>query len=518
MFHTSVKLETPCEIINVVPLNPLISKCQIKVCYVSDEPNRNKSVITKDVARQLANSLPGSPIVGFYNEAKGDFEEHNRSIDIANGKIVVRDTTRPYGFVDLGAKVWFQKYLDDGKIEREYMVTEGYLWTGQYPECQRVIDKGNNHSMELDDKTLDASWTKYNNGKPKFFIINEALISKLCILGEDCEPCFEGSNITPTKFSFDSGFKHKIFSMMEELKDLKELMNKKGGTQVFTKYSVAVGDNLWNQLYDNIDIEKYSLLNVLTEGEQLFAVLQDRSDNTKYSRIKFSLNGESVENISDVEDMAGFVPFEEAQFALADVEAFETSFKKKKEDEEKGKGNQSDPSKTKDTTEGDDPKKGEGQKGDPAAKQDPKADPEDDKEKDKKKKKYSLEEIPEYVELSTKYANLEIQYNALLNEVEGLRKFKLDNERVQKQEMIDRFYMLSDEDKKDVVDNIDTYSLDTIEAKLSILCVRNKVDFSLGKDEQNNAPTTFSFNGTEFNDETTPAWVKAAMEVEKEMK
>ena len=216
--------------------------------------------------------------------------------------------------------------------------------------------------------------------------------------------------------------------------------------------------------------------------------------------------------------MAGFVPFEEAQFALADVEAFETSFKKKKEDEEKGKGNQSDPSKTKDTTEGDDPKNGEGQKGDPAAKQDPKADPEDDKEKDKKKKKYSLEEIPEYVELSTKYANLEIQYNALLSEVEGLRKFKLDNERVQKQEMIDRFYMLSDEDKKDVVDNIDTYSLDTIEAKLSILCVRNKVDFSLGKDEQNNAPTTFSFNGTEFNDETTPAWVKAAMEVEKEMK
>ena len=49
--HTSVQLETPCEIINVVPLNPLISKCQIKVCYVGDEPNRNKSVITKEAGR-----------------------------------------------------------------------------------------------------------------------------------------------------------------------------------------------------------------------------------------------------------------------------------------------------------------------------------------------------------------------------------------------------------------------------------------------------------------------------------
>ena len=34
MKHTSVPIEMPCEFINVVPLNPLISKCQIIVCYV----------------------------------------------------------------------------------------------------------------------------------------------------------------------------------------------------------------------------------------------------------------------------------------------------------------------------------------------------------------------------------------------------------------------------------------------------------------------------------------------------
>ena len=103
MQHTSIRLETPCEFINVTPLNPLISKCQIKVCWVGDEPNRNKSIITKDVARDMANTLPGSPIVGYFNEAKGDFEEHNRVIDISNGKFAIKDTTRPYGFVDLGA-------------------------------------------------------------------------------------------------------------------------------------------------------------------------------------------------------------------------------------------------------------------------------------------------------------------------------------------------------------------------------------------------------------------------------
>jgi hypothetical protein len=82
------------------------------------------------VARQLANSLPGSPIVGFFNKAKNDFEEHNRTINISNGKFELIDGTRPYGFVDLNAKVWFAKYLDDNSIEREYLVTEGFLWTG----------------------------------------------------------------------------------------------------------------------------------------------------------------------------------------------------------------------------------------------------------------------------------------------------------------------------------------------------------------------------------------------------
>ena len=59
-----------------------------------------------------------------------------------------------------------------------------------------IFEHGNNQSMELDDKTLDAYWTKDANGKPQFFIINEAIMSKLCILGEEVEPCFEGASIT----------------------------------------------------------------------------------------------------------------------------------------------------------------------------------------------------------------------------------------------------------------------------------------------------------------------------------
>ena len=81
--------------------------------------------------------------------------------------------------------------------------------------------------------------------------------------------------------------------------------------------------------------------------------------------------------------------------------------------------------------------------------------------------------------------------------------------------MIEKFYMLSDEDKKDVVENIDKYSVEDIEAKLSVICVRNKVSFDLDEDT-NTQSTTYSLN-SDMIDEAIPAWLKAVRNVAKTM-
>ena len=82
--------------------------------------------------------------------------------------------------------------------------------------------------------------------------------------------------------------------------------------------------------------------------------------------------------------------------------------------------------------------------------------------------------------------------------------------------MINSFYMLSDEDKKDVIENIDTYSLNDIEAKLSIICVRNKVSFDLDENKNHQDPTTYNLNGNDNDDDAdTPAWIKAVLETAK---
>ena len=526
--HKSVKLTTPCEFINVEPLNPLISKCQIKVCYVGEQPNRNKSVITKEVATKMANSLPGSPIVGYFNDNKKDFEEHNRTIEISNGKFEMKDTTKPYGFVPTDAKVWFQQYQDDDAVIREYLCTEGYLWTGQYPECQRIIDKGNNQSMELDTERIDAYWTKDENEKPQFFIINEAIVSKLCILGEDCEPCFEGASVTKPeteiKFSLGDDFKEQLFSMMQEIKDLL-VDNKEGGAQVFTRYSVEIGDSLWNALYSHV-YKTYSIEEVCEDGDQKFAILKDSEGN--FSRLDFSLAEDGTVTFADEVSAIEYTSAEEAQFSAEAVEAFVAEFKKKEEDKKnknpeddsEGKSGKSDNSNSENNSEGD---KSDSSKSDNKEKDDKKDDEEDEK---KKKGKFSLEEIPEYVELSTKFSELESKYNALVAERDSLQaqlqplvEFKAKAERTQKEDMIKSFYMLSDEDKADVVANIDTYSLDDIEAKLSILCVRNKVSFNLDDDKDSKKdPMVYNLGGSIEDDASTPAWVKAAIKTAEKLK
>ena len=416
MTHTSILVNTPCELINVTPLNPLISRCQIKVCYLGK--NRNGSEISKEVAMEMANTLPGSPIVGFYNKSTEDFEEHNRKFEIVGGELRIEDPTRPYGFVDLNAQVWFQDYMDDGVVHT-YLVTEGWLWTGQYPEAKRVLEKGNNQSMELDEDSLDGSWTIDNNSGMEFFIINEAIISKLCILGEDFEPCFEGAKIS--KFSLDRDFNQRIYSLMKEVRKLK------GG-------ELSVVDEKLKEFKEASELEEEETV------EQEPMIEEEIAETGSEEAI------ETVDEIAEAETAETNMD-ESAQFSLEEFQTLQES--------------------------------------------------------------YSTLEA-NFNELQEKFNTMEANYNVLV-------EFKNTKDREAKQAMIDSFYMLSDEDKKDVQDNIDNYSLDDIEAKLSVICVHNKLDMSEKEHQDVSAETAYSLNGTDFSEEeeNVPAWLSLLRKAKK---
>ena len=527
MPHISINMDDmPIEVLDITPVNPLISKCSIKVCYVGQEANRNRSIITKETATNLAASIPGCPIVGFYNEAKGDFEEHNRVIDLSNGKFQIKDTTRPYGFVSMDAKVWFQWFEDDG-VPHEYLCTEGYIWTGQYPESQRVIEKGNNQSMELDENSLDAFWTKDNKGKPQFFIINEAIMSKLCILGEDVEPCFEGASIKPVQFSFEDDFKQKLYSLMEKMQ---EILSNEGGTPVVNAYAVEIGDALWSAIYDYLLMshrdEEMSVYGIYEDGDQKFVILRNRKDLTYY-RLNFSLTEENgfMPEGGLTQVAPDFKPAGEAQFALEAVEAYEAEYAKSKEEKETPVVEE----KTEEASVVEEEPVKEEKTAEEVPVQEPVEEPVVDAEPDNDEEgeeevKYNLEEVVEYQELLNKYAELESKVAELNSTIETLTAtnkeladFKLGIDREKKMDLINNtFYMLSDDQKKDCLDNIDTYSYDDIEAKLSVICVRNKVNFGLETPVEEK-PVTYNIDSVEDTSAGLPAWVVRVMEEEKKL-
>jgi hypothetical protein len=236
-----------------------------------------------------------------------------------------------------------------------------------------------------------------------------------------------------------------------------------------------------------------------------------------------------------VEVEKSYVPVTEtAMFALEDVEAFEAKRYAVEDNSGKNDNNNSENTlesgavefaKKDDEEETKKDDKGAEEKCPECGKPKDECTCKEDEDDDDKKKKYSLEEIPEYVELLDKYSSLENDYNALKEthasveeELNTLREFKASADRKEKQAMVDSFYMLSDEDKKDVVENIDKYSIDDIEAKLSIICVRNKVSFNLDDNDKNNTePTTYSLNDGGEGD-YTPAWIKSLQSVAKDIK
>jgi len=451
------------EFINITSISPLISKCEVKVLYLGE--NRNRSYITKEVAMDMAQTLPGTPIVGYYSDKKEDFGDHGDQMIIDGDGLRFNCLTKPYGFVDINTKVWFKEFEDTdefgNKVLREYLMCEGYLWTEQYEEAKKIINEGRPHSMELDEKTLKGHWSTDKNRGIEFFIINDAIFSKLCILGEDVEPCFEGSSVTAPEVSSSftlkaNEFTSTLFSMMQDLKELTFSLKEQGGNSMVTL------DNDVQAPENNAPATQMTMENSTPETPEV-APAEDTSVVTENSLAEQGTNEQQVstENQNNTEE-------------------FTKTKEKDGDNEEDQKDGAND-------------------------------DSQDNAKEDDEKKKPTKNEL----EAEEKYAALEQQFNELNEKYASLEQqnaellaFKQAVEDKEKDALIAQFYMLSDEDKKEVIDNKSKYSLDDIEAKLSVICVRKKVNFENNDSEaEQNPAVTFNLHSVESED--LPAWLKA---------
>ena len=444
--HQSIATIASPEFINLQPLdiNPLISACEIKVLYVGQ--NRNRSYITKEVATEMSKTLRGSPIVGMFKESTEDFGDHGEQIVLDDEGVHFNCLTKPYGFVSPDAKVWFQDFedIDDfgNSVVRTYLMTTGYLWTGQYEECKVVTEEGRPHSMELDEDSLKGYWSTDNKTGMDFFIINDAIFSKLCILGDAVEPCFEGSSVTAPNvskdFTLDKEFTQTLYSMMQELKN----------------YVMKGGTSMDNQVNETVVNTEMSLNNAEGAESAVETVVEENAateTSTAYTE----------EVVID------------AETETESVETTETESVEAEYTEEAAENNE------------------------------------------EVVEEEAVDYEAKYTALAANYTDLEQKYNALVKENATLVAYKNSIEDAEKDKLINSFYMLSDEDKKEVIENKSKYSLEEIKAKLSVIYVEKKVNFDLDIQEKNqetiedNSSSVVTYTLDAGAEDAVPAYIQA---------
>lgn len=415
------------EFTDIQAVNPLFSKCKVKVMYTGD--NRNNSSFTKNVVENAIPSIFNIPIIGEFIENVEDFGGHGGKIEITDKEIKMVQTTKPYGVVPESADVYWETVTENGE-EHDYLVVDGcYLWTGRYDEAQSVIENGKGQSMEIEINSGDFN-------ENSVFEVKDFTFSALCILGDEVEPCFEGADIT-TSFNLNKeDFKQQFNQMLKELKFSLDKKSDEGGVKMgdmFKKvYELSHSDirtKLYQQLDATLSDNQYSWI-VDVYDSYFIAEIETYGDTYEYRFYKFDYS--KLENDEISVDLESKAEVEEDR-KWVEVSAYELL-------------------------------------------------KEDLTNQFEKEKSEAID--LEVGKVKADFADLEKEHEDLKQEVESLRTFKHNKEdeerKEQEKELFANFSkVLNEDDISELKENASDYSLEELENQLYILVGRKKSNFSV---------------------------------------
>lgn len=261
---------------NVETLTPTLSKCRVRIFYRG--LNRNRTYIDDSFAQQLIDSLPYAPVKGIFDKDGLDFKDHGE--DNTDGRI--------YGIIAADPNFAWEKHEDEDGVVREYACADVILYTALYPEANLI--SGKSQSMEIHKLGLTGEWKIWAGDKQPYYHFYKGHLLGLQVLGDEVEPCFEGS---------------AFFSLYKDAKDLYDYLknskvkeeSKKMDKNLFKLSDSAKCDLLWDAL--NTEADSYTIVCDIYDE---YAIGYD-AVNRKYIRAYYTKddNADSV-TINSVED------------------------------------------------------------------------------------------------------------------------------------------------------------------------------------------------------------------------
>lgn len=306
-----------------------IERYKVRIMYEGKNPNG--SYFTETVMRRMARTIGGVPVVGHYSHESGDFLGHgDLVISMTNdGPEVRREGPTPYGFVPHNAEVWYETHLDKDGIQRKYMTTDVYLWTGRYKELDILKYGMNNQSMELDPDKIEGSYQEIDGDY--LYVFEDAAFSALCILGSAVEPAFEGAAVEPViTFSHKQTFIDKLAEMKEELNATFSRVDDKNKSEVekVEKDKLNVEDN--EKVVEEEEVEEIPEDEASIEEET-------HEENTTEDVVEDETNAEEADEVEDAEEEVkdSIVEEDEAEEDEEDIEPSEEELREIEKSSEK---------------------------------------------------------------------------------------------------------------------------------------------------------------------------------------
>jgi hypothetical protein len=188
------------ELLGKTRVNSMFSMGRARIFYIG--PNPNRVIIEGDAAKTLASSIPGTPIIGSYNNITQDFEGHE-------------DNQIPYGFVPLQPNYTWVDFDENGK-QRQYLETDVVIWDGRFSEAKLIFDEEKSLSMELNPETMTGTFEKID-GKT-YYRVSHADFAGITVLGDAYEPCFKDAKFLTSYSKMVSEYSRFVEDTQEQVK------------------------------------------------------------------------------------------------------------------------------------------------------------------------------------------------------------------------------------------------------------------------------------------------------------
>lgn len=187
----------------------------VKIWIAHTGKNLNKSNFSKDMLTSMIPSLTGIPIVGYIevnDNNREDFKGHEERYIVTMDGVQTEYIGRAYGVVLEDNNAKFEMKTING-VEREYLTCDGKIWN-KFSHAKDIIDRDGEkgQSMELVRESLDGYYVQETDE----YIVTSAQFEALCILGDSKIPAMVGGTIEKTQFT--TYMKNETQAMLEELK------------------------------------------------------------------------------------------------------------------------------------------------------------------------------------------------------------------------------------------------------------------------------------------------------------